>query len=163
MNRLSETKLALTYLNDVVEPENYAEFLKAQYQIFYTIENKFGLPITDLFRSDIVLDDMAEIGIETLQSDLENVKRYVEYLKTLEWETVVPHIIVNYGFLLNEGQRIRHRVPGSGRMYDFGTPKMLEWIQSAVGNLNYDEYSDEVNYAADFVSSIHNDIMSKTI
>lgn len=159
MNRLNETSLSLTLLNGVIDPHDYAEFLKAQYQIFYTIESKFGLPASDMFRADLVLDDLAEIGVENLQSDLLSVLGYVNYLKTLEWEAVIPHIIVNYKFLTEAGQTIRHRVPGHGRMYDFDSPKTLDWIKKVIQNLEYDEYADEVNYAVECVTTIHNEII----
>ena len=135
----------------------YLEYLNQQLAIFSTIESK-GLPNNTLARVDAIQEDIDELVKKgnTKDSELtENTSKYTYYLGTLDSETILPHVYLNYLAIAFGGQIMKKKVPSSGKMYDFENKK--EAIQ-AVRDVQKDEWADEVNRAYDYLISIFKDL-----
>ena len=70
-----------------------------------------------------------------------------DYLSSLSYEQILPHIYLNYMAIMFGGQMMKKAVPSTGRMYVFDN--MQEAIQ-AIRNVQKDEWADEVNKGFDF-------------
>lgn len=141
--------------------EEYLLYLIQQSQIFKAIEQK-GLPHTSLTRYDRVQDDILELQSEgsSLNEVLDSTREYVNYLNTLSYEQVLPHVYLNYLALMYGGQMMKRAVPSTGRMYDF--ENLQEALQS-VRNLQKDEWADEVNRGFDFIIRIFDELEKITV
>jgi heme oxygenase len=135
-------------------PNEYSAFLRSQHEILSTIEAKFGLPHTGMFTAERILDDLTELGVIDITPPGVVTKKYCDYLKTLDYDTILPHIYLNYMALMMGGQILKKLVPGSGRMYDFGSEKDRKDYVQIIRNHQKDDWVDEVNCGYDFVISI---------
>ena len=136
----------------LLNKNEYLLYLSQLLQIFQTIESK-GLPHNSLKRTDRIQADIDELKSQGFTSGniLGSTSAYVDYLSTLSYEQVLPHIYLNYMAIMFGGQMIKKSVPSSGRMYDFDD--MQETIQS-IRLVQKDEWADEVNKGFDFNISI---------
>src|SRR5688572_10853363 len=77
--------------------DEYLLYLNQQLQIFKTIED-IGLPHNSLKRTDNVQADIKELNAEGYYSDriLNSTHAYADYLKSLSYDQVLPHIYLNY-------------------------------------------------------------------
>ena len=82
--------------------EEYVKYLISQGFIFTTIENLYTLPEPSLARSSRVLDDLKELG-EDIVVSLPKTQEYVDYLSTLDNDSIQPHIYLNYLALMFGG------------------------------------------------------------
>jgi heme oxygenase len=134
----------------------YLLYLNQQLQIFQTIEN-IGLPHNGLKRTENVQADIDELKAEGCSSDtiLNSTQAYADYLDSLSYEQVLPHVYLNYLAIMFGGQMMKKVVPSTGRMYVFDN--MQESIQS-IRKVQKDEWADEVNKGFDFNISIFEEL-----
>ena len=101
------------------------------------------------------MEDLGELGqnVVLLHENLD----YANYLITLDNETILPHIYLNYLALAYGGQMMKTKVPGSGRMYDFDN--MMECVGS-IRAIQKDEWVDEVNKGFDFLIEIFDELQN---
>jgi heme oxygenase len=132
----------------LLSKNEYLLYLNQQLQIFKTIENT-GLPHISLSRTVKVQADINELKAEGYFSDiiLSSAKAYVDYLASLSYEQILPHVYLNYMAIMFGGQMIKKAVPSSGRMYVFDN--MQETIQS-IRDVQKDEWAEEVNKGFDY-------------
>jgi hypothetical protein len=132
----------------LLNKNEYLLYLSQQLQIFQTIESK-GLPHISLQRSGKVQADIDELKSQGYYSDmiLSSTKAYAEYLDSLSYEQILPHIYLNYMAIMFGGQMMKKAVPSTGRMYVFDN--MQETIQS-IRAVQKDEWAEEVNKGFDF-------------
>ena len=126
----------------------YLLYLEQQLQIFEAIE-KTGLPTNSLSRVDKVRQDIKELTDQGFSADfvLDSTKAYADYLGSLSYEEVLPHVYLNYMAIMFGGQMMKKKVPSTGRMYDF--ENMQEAIQS-IRAVQKNEWADEANKGFDF-------------
>jgi len=139
--------------------EEYLLYLNQQLEIFKTIED-IGLPHNSLKRSESVQSDIDELNEEGYYSDriLDSTHAYADYLRSLSYEQVLPHVYLNYMAIMFGGQMIKKAVPSSGNMYVFND--MQESIQS-IRNVQKDDWADEVNKGFDFNIQIFEELESE--
>lgn len=132
----------------LLSENEYLLYLSQLLQIFQAIESK-GLPHNSLKRTVRVQEDIDELKSQGSVDGhvLNSTKAYTDYLTSLSYEQVLPHIYLNYMAIVFGGQIIRKSVPSSGKMYDF--ENMQEVVQS-IRNVQQDEWADEVNKGFDF-------------
>jgi heme oxygenase len=136
----------------------YALYLKSQYAIFSAIEDNHTLPHPDLNRKQAVKDDLNSLGLEyeyLYNTPDEKTKLYAEYLKTLSYEEVLPHIYLNYLAIMFGGQMMKAKTPGTGKMYDFND---MNAAAGAVRAVQSDDWADEVNKGFDFMIAIFDEL-----
>jgi heme oxygenase len=128
--------------------QEYLLYLNQQLQIFRAIES-IGLPHSSLSRIENVQSDINELKSLGYNSDtiLSGTNTYTDYLGSLTYEQVLPHVYLNYMAIMFGGQMMRNAVPSTGRMYNF--ENMQETIQS-IRSVQKDEWADEVNKGFDF-------------
>ncbi len=145
----------------LLNKDQYVLYLNQQFQIFKSIES-IGLPHPDLKRSDAVQSDINELKNEGHNSDLvlAATKAYTDYLLSLSYEEVLPHVYLNYLALVFGGQIIKNSVPSSGKMYAF--ENMQDVIQS-IRAVQKDEWADEVNKGFDFNIQIFEELESQCL
>lgn len=134
----------------------YLIYLNQQLHIFEAIE-KTGLPHDSLARTKNVQADIDELKAEGNNSNLilNGTKAYSDYLNSLTYQQILPHVYLNYMAIMFGGQMMRKAVPSTGRMYDFDN--MQEAIHS-IRNVQKDEWADEVNKGFDFIISIFDEL-----
>jgi heme oxygenase len=130
----------------------YLFYLVQEEQIFHAIEH-IGLPHNSLKRVETVHADIDELKAQGINSDtiLNSTKAYADYLESLTYEQILPHVYLNYMAIMFGGQMMKKAVPSTGRLYVF--ENMQEAIQS-IRNVQKDEWADEVNKGFDFNISI---------
>lgn len=128
--------------------DQYSLYLNQQLQIFTAIES-IGLPHNSLKRTNRVQSDIDELKAQGHYSALilDSTKSYADYLQSLSYEGILPHVYLNYMALIFGGQMIKKSVPSSGQIYSFDD--MQEVIQS-IRAVQNDEWADEVNKGFDF-------------
>jgi hypothetical protein len=112
-----------------LEMESYIEFLKVQYAIFSILESQFKSHTMNLDVADCVLDELTDLGVIELQSNLKSIRRYSEYLKMLEYNTALPHIYTNYNLLIYFSKLFKSHVEYSN-LYKKLNKKKVEKINS---------------------------------
>jgi hypothetical protein len=142
-------------LSGELSSEEYAKYLLSQYAIFSTIENLYSLPYLGMYREDLILSDLEELGVIDLTDIGQSTKAYCDYLKELSRSNIMPHIYLNYMAHMMGGQIIKSKVPGSGRMYDFGPRKDVNlYVQHIREQQDDMAWADEVNKGYDYIISI---------
>lgn len=128
--------------------QEYLLYLNQQQQIYQAIES-VGLPHSSLKRTENVQSDIDELKSQGYNSDiiLNSTRAYTDYLGSLTYEQVLPHVYLNYMAIMFGGQMMKNAVPSTGRMYNF--ENMQEAIQS-IRNVQKDEWAEEVNKGFDF-------------
>jgi heme oxygenase (biliverdin-producing, ferredoxin) len=147
--------------NSKLSKDEYLLYLHQQYQIFRAIE-AIGLPHADLARSKNILDDIDELNSQGYKADsiLDSTHQYVNYINSLAYEQVLPHIYLNYLAIMFGGQIMKKSVPSTGRMYEFDN--MREALES-VRIVQKDEWADEVNKGFDFIISIFDELEAECL
>ncbi len=142
--------------NGALSKNEYLLYLNQLLQIFRKIEN-IGLPNVNLKRVDSVQADIKELNSQGYFSDiiLSSTKAYTDYLGSLSYEQILPHIYLNYMAIMFGGQMMKKAVPSTGRMYVFDN--MPESIQS-IRNIQKDEWAEEVNKGFDFNISLFDEL-----
>jgi len=145
----------------LLNKNEYQLYLNQQLHIFKSIEN-IGLPNENLTRVESVQADLDELSAQGFNSDLvlKSTRAYSDYLSSLSYEQVLPHVYLNYLAIVFGGQMIKKVVPSSGKMYDFNN--MPEAVQS-IRAVQIDEWADEVNKGFDFNISIFDEIETECI
>lgn len=144
-----------------ITEKEYADYLRSQYDIFSTIEAKFGLPHSEMTRSENILDDLTTLGVEDLGSPGNKTREYCNYLSSLNsFEEVFPHIYLNYMAVMMGGQILKSKVPGSGRMYDFVDGETFREIVKKIRDTITDADADEVNRGYDYIISIFEELQN---
>ena len=126
----------------------YLFYLYQQLRIFQAIES-IGLPHANLNRADRILADIKELEDKGNSANyvLTSTQAYADYLNSLSYEEVLPHVYLNYMAIMFGGQMIKKKVPSTGNMYEFDDVK--EVIQS-IREVQKDEWAEEVNKGFDF-------------
>ncbi|MBK7709739.1 MAG: biliverdin-producing heme oxygenase [Bacteroidales bacterium] len=132
----------------LLNKNEYLLYLSQQLKIFQTVES-IGLPHSSLKRAQNVQADIRELKSQGYNSDLilNSTSAYADYLASLSYEQLLPHVYLNYMAIMFGGQMMKNAVPSAGRMYDFDN--MQEAIL-AIRNVQKDEWADEVNKGFDF-------------
>ena len=95
----------------------------------------------------VELKNLPETIRETWVCPIQTTFHYMQYLLKLSEEKTLPHMYVNYMFLLTEGQDIKSKIHGGGRVYKFDdVEQCIESLQS----IKSDEWADEANIALDY-------------
>ncbi len=139
-------------LDGKLSEEEYLMHLVQQAEVFKAIE-KVGLPSETLSRVKQAQEDIDELKAKGCKSNtiLESAKKYADYISTLDKETVLPHVYLNYLALMYGGQVMKKMVPSTGKLYDF--EKKKEAMQS-VRKVQKDEWADEANKGYGFMIEI---------
>jgi len=132
----------------------YLSYLTQQYYIFQELErvhntNEF------LVRLNNIKQDIEELG--TIDKILKSTASYVNYLSTLNSDSIAAHIYLNYLALVYGGQMIKQKVPGSGKMYEFVNSQ--EAINS-IRKIQKDEWANEVNIGFDYLINIYDELQN---
>ena len=143
----------------LLSKSEYLLYLRQQLEIFEAIE-KIGLPSDSLKRVEKVQEDIDELVTHGHSSEavLASTRSYVEYLSSLSYDQILPHIYLNYMGILFGGQMIKKAVPSAGKMYNFDN--MQEAVQ-AIRAVQKDEWADEVNKGFDFNIEIFDALEAK--
>ncbi|MFI5220180.1 MAG: biliverdin-producing heme oxygenase [Bacteroidia bacterium] len=139
----------------------YLIYLNQQLQIFQVIE-KTGLPYDSLARTKNVQADIDELKTQGCNSNLvlNGTKTYADYLNSMTYQQILPHVYLNYMAIMFGGQMMKKAVPSAGKMYDFDN--MQEAVQ-AIRNVQKDEWADEVNKGFDFIISIFYELEAECV
>lgn len=140
--------------------EEYLNYLYQIQEIFYTIENIVDIP-EDLKRSSNIDVDTYELEENVLYENnaklliCKSTNRYVDYLKTLDAEKIMPHVYLNYMALMFGGQILKSKVPGSGKIYEFeNIQESMQYIRVKQS----DDWSDDVNKGFDYLIGIFDEL-----
>jgi len=129
----------------------YCNYLTQQLAIFSEIESREVLPHKNLKRSEVIRQDINELGVYTFKIN-KATNDYVVYLGDLNQSSLNAHIYLNYLALVYGGQIMKSKVPGSGKMYEF-EGDMMELIGS-IRAIQKDEWADEVNKGFQYIINI---------
>ena len=143
-------------MNGELNIEEYSNYLLTQYFIFETIERLFTLPEPSLARSGRALDDLNELG-QVLFQVSDKTQEYIDYLSTLDNDSIQPHIYLNYLALAFGGQMMKTKVHGSGRIYKFDS---MDAAVAAIRRIQNDEWADEVNKGFQFIINILDELQN---
>ena len=138
-----------------LEKDEYLHYLIQQYYIFKEIESR-KLPSDSLTRSHNVKKDIIELG-GFIFSTLDSTKEYIKYINSLDDNSMLPHVYLNYLALLYGGQMMKSKVPGSGNMYEF------EDKQTSIASIRaaqQDSWANEANVGLDYVIKIYDELQS---
>lgn len=149
-----------------INPDLYAAYLKNQHPCYEILEvcamphGIFnGLP--EIRRAPAILADYLELRKEgdpepTL---LPVVDEYIKYILSIKDDPkkLLAHIYVRHMGDLSGGQMISKRVPGSGKMYQFGDEP--EKIKEAIRTKLTDDLAEEANVAFDFAAKMFDQMM----
>ena len=95
----------------------------------------------------VELRNLPETIRENWVCPIQTTFHYMQYLLKLNEQTILPHMYVNYMFLLTEGQDIKSKIHGGGRVYKFDNiSECIESLQS----IRSDDWADEANIALDY-------------
>ena len=120
-----------------ISNEEYAMYLRQQYECYKALENRFDslaqdsqypFPDSRIKRAKNIYTDLLELcdTPESL-SVFESSKSYANYILNECPESLLyAHVYVRYLGDLKGGQMIASRVPGSGEYYKFEAPDELE-------------------------------------
>jgi heme oxygenase len=103
----------------LLSKSEYALYLNQQLRIFQAIES-IGIPHSDLKRTEHVQADIDELKSQGYDANttLRSTNAYVDYLSSLTYEQVLPHIYLNYMAIMFGGQMIGKRcLPQAGCMF----------------------------------------------
>ncbi|MFM8913850.1 MAG: biliverdin-producing heme oxygenase [Flammeovirgaceae bacterium] len=141
--------------------EQYLMYLTQQLQIFQAIE-QIGLPHESLKRIELIQSDIDELNAEGYSANmiLASTKAYSDYLSSLSYQEVLPHIYLNYLALVFGGQMMKKSVPSAGRMYTFDN--MQDAVQS-IRAVQNDNWADEVNKGFDYNISIFEELEAECL
>ena len=103
----------------------------------------------------VELKNLPETIRENWVCPIQTTFHYMQYLLKLSDENLLPHMYVNYMFLLTEGQDIKSKIHGGGRIYKFDN--VAECIQS-LQSIKRDEWATEANIALDYHIAILDEI-----
>ena len=135
--------------------EQYAKYLLSQLEIFSSIEENFQLPHEGLKRKYAVIEDLKSLGFHQLEITDNASLKYGAYLRSLDQDTVMPHVYLNYLAIMFGGQMMKANTPGAGNMYDF--ENMME-CAGTIRAIQKDEWADEVNKGFDFMIEIFKEL-----
>lgn len=143
----------------LLSKNEYLLYLSQQLRIFQTIES-IGLPHSSLKRTENVQADIDELKAQGFYSSyvLSSTMAYVEYLGSLSYEQILPHVYLNYMAIMFGGQMMKKAVPSTGRMYVFNN--IQESIQF-IRDVQKDEWAEEVNKGFDFNILIFEELESE--
>ena len=129
----------------------YGNYLTQQLVIFLEIECRGVLPNENLKRSEVIRQDINELGVYTFKIN-KATRQYALHLMNITDEELKAHIYLNYLAIMFGGQMMKSKVPGSGKMYEF-EGDMRELIGS-VRAIQTDEMADEVNKGFQYIINI---------
>lgn len=141
--------------NGELSNEEYIRYLFSQLEIFTSIEANFKLPHAGLNRTYAVIEDLKSLGIQQLESGNAASIRYGEYLRSLDQDTIMAHVYLNYLAIMFGGQMMKANTPGAGNMYEF---QDMKECAGAIRAIQKDEWAAEVNKGFDFMIEIFKEL-----
>jgi hypothetical protein len=141
-------------VNNELSSKEYTVYLLSLCEIVGTIERGYGLPHSSFFVEDKILDELAFMGIEELGSYGICTKKYCEYLRTLDYDTIIPHIIVNYGFIIHELKNFGF----SKRLSSESKVNLDEIINNHTNSEFAIDMAEEANHAYGWLNSIADEL-----
>lgn len=135
--------------------EEYYVYLVQQLNIFEAIE-RFPLPHPSLNRLDAMLEDIHELPTYSIIMT-NSTYAYIDYLRTLTQEELLPHVYLNYLALVFGGQMMKDKVPGSGKMYEFDNMKD---VMMSIRSIQRDAWADEVNKGFTYIIGIFDELQT---
>jgi heme oxygenase len=135
--------------------EQYTKYLLSQLEIFSSIEENFQLPHEGLKRKYAVIEDLKSLNYHQLELVDNASLKYGAYLRSLDQDTVMAHVYLNYLAIMFGGQMMKANTPGAGNMYEF--ENMME-CAGAIRAIQKDEWADEVNKGFDFMIEIFKEL-----
>jgi heme oxygenase len=145
----------------LLSKNEYLLYLGQQLQIFQAIE-RTGVPHVSLERAKNIQTDIDELNNQGYYSNyiLRSTNAYLDYLNSLTYEQVLPHVYLNYMAVMFGGQMMKTAVPSTGRMFVFDN--MPDAVQS-IRNVQKDEWADEVNKGFDFIILIFDELETECL
>jgi len=128
----------------------YGNYLTQQLVIFLEIECREVLPNENLKRSEVIRQDINELGVYTFKIN-KATRQYALHLMNITDDELKAHIYLNYLAIMFGGQMMKSKVPGSGKMYDFDN--VSESI-AMIRGIQKDEWADEVNKGFNYIINI---------
>jgi heme oxygenase len=161
-----EQDFANLMMSGNIENYVYFHYLINQHSIYNALENTYyNLPDNRLARAKAIDTDIEELKLmgpmPVLCYDLEpSTKEYVQYVKEhIHTDTqYLAHIYVRYLGDLRGGQMIARKIPGSGKYYEFGEPKVL--AESIYSRLD-DSMADEAKVVFDFATRLFQELYAR--
>ena len=142
-----QSKFAGKLISGDISPVEYQYYLKSQYEIYQTLEERVHLAqdLRGVFRADRILSDLCELeeeyNLPWITENLRSVDEYIDHILSLEDnDDLLAHLYVRHFGDMHGGQIIKKRVPGSGTMYEFENRRELI---SGIRELLYDGMVDE--------------------
>lgn len=149
-----------------INPKLYATYLKNQHPMYEILEvcaMPHGLfeGIPDIRRAPAILADFQELwNEEDGEPQILNVTdEYIKYILSIKDDPkkLMAHLYVRHMGDLSGGQMIAKRVPGSGKMYQFGDEP--EAIKTAIRTKLTDDLADEAKVCFDFAKRFFDEMM----
>jgi heme oxygenase len=135
--------------------EDYLYYLIQQYHIFKEIETR-DLPSLTLARTENVKQDIVELG-GFIFSPLKSTEEYTVYLSSIDQDSLLAHVYLNYLALVYGGQIMKSKVPGSGKMYEF---QDKQTAITSIRAIQQDSWADEANIGLDYVIKIYDELQN---
>lgn len=135
--------------------EEYAELLKVYYSIFSTIEGSFKSDITSVKVTDSILDDLTELGVIYINSELDSVKKYCLFLRGQDYRRVVPHIHLNYITLITLASLLKGKAPLTARTFNIDNHIVKKIMEGTVYQTDWvSEYDVSLTYLKDILNEL---------
>ena len=139
-----------------ITKQEYSSFLYNQKYCYAALEDKaeeLGLlvGIELIKRATKISKDLEDLQVENKEVYNSTIK-YCDYINTCSKEQLLAHIYVRHFGDLSGGQLIAKRVPGSGRMYQFGDDP--ETIKNILRAKLDDSLADEAIVCFEFAGKL---------
>ena len=146
-----------------ITEEVYSDYLYNQYIAYKALEERAescGLfeSIEKIKRTDEILKDFQELGMEKQPTIYVSTMTYSNYVKKLPKESIIAHLYVRHFGDMFGGQMMKKLVPGSGSMYEFEDKNIL--INNILSKLSLD-MADEANIVFDFAIKLFEELASE--
>lgn len=153
-----------------IDPLLYATYLKNQHPMYEILEvcaMPHGLfnDVPDTRRAPAILADFSELWTDPDNQPfiLPVVKDYMDHILSIKDDPkkLMAHIYVRHFGDLSGGQMIAKRVPGSGKMYQFGDNP--DAIKQAMRSKLSDDMADEAKICFDFAKRFFDEMMTQVV
>ena len=149
-----------------IDPKLYATYLKNQHPMYEVLEvcaMPHGLfaGIPEIRRAPAILEDFLELWDDESSSPkiLPVVEDYTKYILSIKDDPkkLMAHVYVRHMGDLSGGQMISKRVPGSGKMYQFG--ESPDVVKDAIRTKLDDDMADEAKVCFSYAKRFFDEMM----